>query len=183
VKTGDAGELKTAPRTHPWSDSVANPAWRYRDLRAEPGLIRTALEDFLPYGELPAIDAFYTLLEWLNGPHCDLETSDCAFTGPSGGECEGRVIVLFRDHAANTRQRIVALVHQLHASLAAMDPAWQGGMIGTTLVPVHYVSTGQDGFQLLISFWAWGQSDVEVMTNLRRAIANLAKALRSRAVK
>jgi hypothetical protein len=142
----------------------------------------------VPWSASAAIEALYRLLERINGRGSRLESSDCAFTGPEPNEvasypkelqCSGRIIVLFRDLVANTsRARIEALKNELHHALGPMDPQLEWGMIGTTLVPVRYVALPADGHQLMISFWAWGDSEVETMANLARVIANLARALR-----
>jgi len=195
VKTCEyAGAPFVEPRTHPWSDSTASAAFRYMDLRAEPALIRTALEDLVPWSHYAAIDKLYELLEWLNSSASGIETSDCAFNGPSANEvasvakhleCSGRIIVLFRALARNlVRTEVEALKHGLHRRLAALDPEFVWGMIGTTQVPVRYVTHAaaedqQRGYQLMISFWAWGDSEVETMANLHRVVKNLSRALRA----
>ena len=87
--------------------------------------------------------------------------------------------MLFRDLVANTsRPRVEALKDELHHALVPLDPQLEWGMIGTTLVPVRYVALPADGHQLMISFWAWGDAEVELMGTLRRVIANLSRALR-----
>ena len=60
----------------------------------------------------------------------------------------------------------------------------QFGMIGTTISPVVYVELPgareeQLGHQLMISFWAWGDAESEVMRNLKRVLENLSQALGS----
>ena len=55
-------------RSHPWTDAVCDPTHRYRDFRAEPGLIRSSLEDWRPWEPHAGIETFYRMLEWLNGP-------------------------------------------------------------------------------------------------------------------
>ena len=57
-------------------------------------------------------------------------------------------------------------------------------MVGTTLVPVRYVTLpatpgAQLGAQLMLSFWAWGKSEADVMENLDRVMRNVAVAMRS----
>jgi hypothetical protein len=185
------------PRSHPWTDATASAAYRYRDLKAAPGEIRTSLEDFVPWSHYPAIGEFYTLLEWLNAKASTLESNDCAFTGPHANEspsfpkslqCSGRVMVLYRALAENlSRDRIDVLKNGLHHRLAALDPAFRWGMVGTTVTPVRYVTLpttgdGQLGHQLMISFWAWGGSEVELMKNLGRVVKNLSRGLRDHAI-
>jgi hypothetical protein len=186
------GDVQTLARAHPWTTTTANPAHRYYDLRATPALIRTSLEDLLPWTRHPAIETFYTLLEWLNGPGSTLESNDCAFEGPEpcedvegrgSLECSGRVMLLFRNLARNVEGDDLAdMTGALHASLAQMDPRFGRGVIGTTLIPVDYVTreapASQHGAQLMLSFWAWGRSEDECMISLGRLLTNLARAVR-----
>lgn len=187
---GYDGPPFTEPRSHPWTDAISSSSFRYYDLKAEPAAIRTSLEDFVPWSHYPAVGAVYTLIEWLNAEGCPLESNDCAFTGPHPNEtasvpktleCSGRIMVLYRALAENLpRERTASLEEGLHRRLAALDPEFQWGMIGTTIVPVRYVTLPSDaqlGHQLMISFWAWGSSEVELMTNLERVIVNLSEAM------
>lgn len=184
----------TEPRSHPWTDAASSSAYRYYDLKSEPSLVRTALEDFVPWSHYPAIEDVYALLEWLNGATSTLESNDCAFTGPHANEapafpkslqCSGRIMVLYRALAQNlSRHRIESLKDDLHHRLGPLDPDFSWGMIGTTIVPVRYVTLpapeeAQLGYQLMISFWAWGSSEAELMTNLGRVVRNLSKGLRT----
>lgn len=188
-----AGAPFTEPRSHPWVDVAGDPDCRYYDLTEHPALIRTALEDFRPWSRYAAIDAFYTLLEELNQPGSVFESNDCAFTGPHENDlpqyraalqCSGRVMVLFRELRQNTMEgRVEHLKNQLHHELALLDPALPMAMIGTTLIPVRYRAlTGSDeqlGWQLMVSFWAWGDTVADTMTTLGRLFANLSGALRN----
>ncbi len=189
-----AGKPFSEPRSHPWTTSSSDPEARYHDLTASPGLIRTALEDFRPFAVDPAIEAFYTLLGRLNQPGSSFESSDCAFNGPhpsedeasSGGrlvQCDGRVMLLFRNLARNTAPgALESLERRLHLALIGLDTKFRDGLIGTTLIPVRYLGlpAGDDqqlGGQLMISFWAFGDSEAEVMHNLKRVVGNLSSAL------
>ena len=192
------GEVLSLARSHPWTDAVASSGFRYYDLRSSPALIRTSLEDFVPWSRYPAVERFYALLEWLNGAKSPLESNDCEFTAPhpqtsarsrKSLECSGRVMVLFRDLARNLSPRALpALTNAFHAALAPADPLFEFGVVGTTLVPVRYVTLpGPDearlGSQLMISFWAWGDTEAESMMNLDRLMKNLARALRDAATR
>jgi hypothetical protein len=180
----------TEPRSHPWTHTTASSGHRYRDLRADPSLIRTSLEDFVPWSHYSAIDAFYTLLEWINSPMSTLESNDCAFTGPHANEvpsvpkslqCSGRVMVLYRSLPTNlSRRRVESLKDSLHHRLRSIDPEFRWGTIGTTIVPVRYVTLPEDaqlGHQIMISFWAWGSSEAELMGSLGRVVVNLSRGL------
>lgn len=188
-----AGDPLTEPRSHPWVDAKDNPASRYYDLTASPARIRSSLEDFQPWQRYAAIEIFYSLLERLNHIKSALESNDCAFTGPEPNEnesipkplqCSGRVMVLFRELERNTAAgRVEWLKNQLHYALIDGDPLFRWGVVGTTIVPVRYLALpeagGQQlGSQLMISFWAWGDSEADNMSNLARLLKNLAQALR-----
>jgi hypothetical protein len=188
-----AGEPLASPRSHPWVGAASDKTSRYYDLTASPALIRSSLEDFLPWARYAAVDAFYVLLERVNHERSLLESNDCAFTGPHPSkstatqkalECSGRVMVLFRELARNTVDgQIEALKNELHVALTKLDPNFRSGVVGTTIVPVRYlalsaVSAEQLGVQLMISFWAWGNSEQETMQNLSRLLRNLVSALR-----
>jgi hypothetical protein len=186
------GEAFEEPRSHPWTDAVASAASRYYDLKAHPDLIRTALEDFLPWSHYAAVTQLYELLERLNAPASILESNDCAFSGPQPSDapqfgkilqCEGRVMILYRELEWNlSRHRVEGLTNAIHVRLASLDREFEWGMVGTTIVPVRYVDLppAHDqnlGYQLMLSFWAWGDSEAEVMDNLDRVMRNLARAL------
>jgi hypothetical protein len=185
-----AGDPFTEPRSHPWVDAVNGADCRYYDLTAAPALIRSALEDFAPWAQYAAIETFYALLERLNHRGSALESNDCAFTGPHASEgtqvdkaleCSGRVMVLFRALASNTAAHIEWLKNEFHAELAALDPGFRWGVVGTTIVPARYLalaSSEQLGSQLMISFWAWGDTEPDTMLNFGRLLKNLSHALR-----
>ena len=188
------GSPFTEPRSHPWSDAVASADHRYYDLKSEPARIRSSLEDFVRWSHLAAVEEVYALLEWLNGETSPLESNDCAFTGPHANDvaafpekltCSGRIMVLYRALPKNlSRGRIEALKNALHHRLGALDEGLALGMIGTTIVPVRFVTLpvsgeGQLGHQLMISFWAWGNSESELMANLGRVVRSLSAALRA----
>lgn len=186
-----AGEPLTEPRAHPWSDSVANAEYRYHDLKAMPALIRTSLEDFVPWGRYGAVEQLYSLLEWLNGPGSPFESNDCAFIAPHANDapsvprsltCSGRVMLLYRDLPLNVSQPAVRwFKHALHHALGALEPELEWGLVGTTLVPVRYLALPrhrQLGQQLMVSFWAWGSTEADLMGNLERVLTGLFAALR-----
>jgi hypothetical protein len=187
-----AGEPFEEQRSHPWTNSAGDAACRYYDLVREPELIRTALEDFRRLSHYPAVQSLYELLEWLNAPTSSLETNDCAFSPPEASDvpqlakalqCEGRLMILFRDLELNlSLPRVEALRTRLHLCLEALDTDFELGVVGTTVCPVLYIDLPgsrerQLGHQLMISFWAWGDSEAEVMDNLERLVGNLRQAL------
>ncbi len=192
-----AGGVFPELRSHPWLGSTTDLAAHYYDLTACPQLIRSALEDFVPWSRYGAIETFYALLQRLNHTQSPFETSDCEFTGPHHNDqpeipkalvCSGRLMLLFRELEQNTVEASLAsLKHAIHSNLAELDEAFLWGMVGTTLVPTRYSklpeSDGQQlGNQLMISFWAWGDSEASTMLNLDRLFKNLGRALRNLSV-
>jgi hypothetical protein len=187
-----AGTPFEEARSHPWTDATGNPDFRYYDLTAAPEHIRTSLEDFLPWSHYAAIEDFYRLLEALNRQHSLFASNDCAFSGPEPNDqstiakafqCSGRVMLLYRELERNTLPgSIERLKNQLHRELALLDQHFEWGVIGTTLVPARYLALAkhgenQLGSQLMVSFWAWGDTEADTMKNLRRLFESLSRAL------
>ena len=110
------------------------------------------------------------------------ENEDLAVAKPL--QCSGRLMLLFRLLAHNTDEaRIARLRLSFHRDLSEGDPSFRWGVIGTTLVPVRFRelpgNPGQQlGSQLMLSFWAWGDSEADTMLNLGRVFKNLSRALR-----
>jgi hypothetical protein len=198
---GDNSTVKTcqretpsleAPRAHPWTDAASSSAHRYVDFKASPQLVRTSLEDFTPWNGSRAVETFYRLVEWVNAPAGAFESNDCEFTGPHADdshapksqECSGRLMILFRDLPANlSRAHMDALERDVHVRLNELDPGFEWGIVGTTVMRTHFLGLpggagGPLGYQLMLSFWAWGDTEDETMANLDRLLGNLASALR-----
>ena len=180
-----------SPRSHPWVDSASNPAHRYYNFRSSPELIRSSIEDMLEWSAYPATETFYRLLEWLNGPESVFESNDCAFSGAAVNthdstrlQCSGRLMILYRDLASNTSpEQMHWLTNAAAHALRRTDPAFEGGVIGATIMSVRFTTLPgpperQRGQQLMLSFWAWGEQEPEVMTNLDRTFHNVTVALR-----
>lgn len=180
-------------RSHPWSDTRVASSARYYDLITSPEHIRSSMEDFKPWAQYPAIETFYALLERLNHKNSILESNDCAFDGPHANEtagsdaaleCSGRVMLFFRVLTRNTGGAdVLWLKNELHHALGALDPEFVSGVVGTTLVPVRYLrlpetDDQQLGRELMISFWAWGDTEADNMRNLGRLLKNLTQAVR-----
>jgi len=181
------------PRSHPWIDGQSDPTQRYYDFRAKPELIRGSLEDMQGWNSYPATETFYQLLEWLNGSESVLESNDCAFSGATANtntqsskrlQCSGRLMILYRDLALNTSpEQIHWLANAAAHALRRTDPAFEWGAIGVTIMSVRFTTLPgppelQLGQQLMLSFWAWGENELEVMTNLDRTFRNVAVVLR-----
>lgn len=180
-------------RSHPWTDGESDASHRYYDFRGQPELIRSSLEDLQEWATYPAIETFYRLLEWLNGPESVLESNDCALSGATANintefskrlQCSGRLMILYRNLALNTSSKQIDwLTNATAHAVNATDPGFEWGAIGATITPVRFTALPgpperQRGQQLMLSFWAWGEDEPEVMTNLDRTFSNLTVALR-----
>lgn len=180
-------------RSHPWIDAESDPTNRYYDFKIHPELIRLSLEDMQKWSAYPATETFYRLLEWLNGPDSIFESNDCAFssstdhssTQPSKRlQCSGRLMILYRDLVVNTSpEQIHWLTNAAAHALRRIDPAFEWGAIGATIMSVRFTTLPgplglQCGQQLMLSFWTWGEHEREMMTNLDRTFHNLTVALR-----
>ena len=182
-------------RSHPWTTGTEELSPRYYDFKAQPELIPEVLEDFRPWDAYAAIRTFYDLVAWINGPGSPFESNDCAFAGPEDNvdvgfrkqlQCYGRLGIFFRDLDRNTSEREMSeWIEGLHLGLQALDPGFSWGAVGTTTLRVDYRDLPEDraeGWQLLLSFWAWGDDEPEVFANLVRVIAALREALESGAI-
>lgn len=187
-------EVPEQRRSHPWSTSTGDLSHRYYDFKARPELIPVVLEDFRLWDAHGAVRSFYELVAWINGSRSPFESNDCAFTGPEdnvdGGfrkrlQCSGRLGVFFRDLNLNTSERVIGgWIERIHIGLQALDPGFAWGAVGTTRLRVNYRDLPEgraEGWQLLLSFWAWGDDEPEVFANLARVIAALREALESSA--
>lgn len=189
MNTYENRELEsTERRSHPWS-TTTDGRCRYYDLRAKPELIPVVLEDFRPHAARAAVQTFFALVAWINGPASPFESNDCAFSGPEASDdpafrsqVSGRLGLLFRDLALNTREPAVSrLIRGLHVQLSDLEPDLASGAVGTTRLAVDYLAlpAGEAaGSQVLISFWAWGDDKPELFENLDRVFVALHEALR-----
>jgi hypothetical protein len=186
----DPSSLKL--RSHPWIDAESDPTCRYYDFKIRPELIRSSLEDLQPWNAYPAIETLYRLLEWLNGPESIFESNDSAFSGataPAGTpsstplQCSGRLMILYRNLALNTLpEQLHRLTDAIAQALSETDPLFEWGAVGATIMSARFTTLPgpperQRGQQLMLSFWAWGETEAEVMTNLDRTLHNLTNAL------
>ena len=179
-------------RVHPWTIADNNPLYHYYNFRENPQLIRTVLEDFIPWNKWPAIETFYQIIEWINSIDSVLESNDCAFNGPSQNtdcdfrkvlQCSGRLMILYRNSLMNTsKEHIKWLEGTAQYYFDKIDSKFEYGVIGTAIMNVQYINlpvpeNKQCGGQLGVMFWAWGDTDNECMSNCSRLFRNLYKGL------
>ena len=119
-------------REHPWTVSELDPRAQYYNLREHPELISEVLEDFKSYEQHEAIQWFYEILRWINGPDSKLESSDCRFTSPRENVqrdkfswqlvCAGRLMFFFREITRN---------------LSKIDPNWVSLRRADNRIPLY----------------------------------------------
>jgi hypothetical protein len=175
-------------RAHPWDYAERSEEERYYDFKEHPELIPEVLEDYRPWAQSPAVQSFYELLRWINGEDSALETSDCAFMGPRPNDdpkwrkklfCSGRLMILFRDLPLNTvYQYMQQLNEAVHFYLERLEPEFRWGSVGTTLMHIYYTDLNRPGRQLMLSFWAWGDTEEETFANLDTLIRTVSECIR-----
>jgi hypothetical protein len=179
-------------RAFPYKGTSGGADEDYYDFKKNPQLISSVLEDFVPWESHNAIHQFYEMLSWLNGADSPLESSDCALARQLGDnrtkeafprqlETSGRLMVLYRDLRLNTSlDHIEWLKKATHFHLNRLDPTFELGAVGLCLTTTSYTQLGgQLGNELVISFFAFGDDELEVMENLERLFRNLYAALKS----
>lgn len=179
-------------RTHPWTHSSSDASHRYYDFVERPELIRTSLEDVLPFGGRPCADAFYELLEWINGPASLFETNDSGMrpVGPSDEhqfphsmKMTARIHLFLRDHSENTsRTGVVWLLGALQHCIEREDDGWKRGCIGLALQPTKFetlpAACEQIGWLHEVHFWAFGDTEAETEDAFARCVRNVLAVLK-----
>jgi hypothetical protein len=185
-------------RQHPWIASECDPNGRYYDFKTHPELIETSLEDFLPYADRAAIQHFFRMMRWLNGPHSILESNDCKLKPlepngtpnitPAGLQITGRLAVFFRDLQFNTQQgAVVWLCGQIKRQVEREDTDKPFGCIGYALWPHDFMELKEKGLPIrghavCLRFWSWGDDERKVFKNLDRTFKALERALRATSI-
>ena len=183
-------ERKDIGREHPYQGSEKDPEARWYDFRKKPELVRQVLEDFNPWEHYGAIQKFYEMLEWINGPSSNLESSDCEFGPPAPNvsspqfekalQTSGRLAIFPRPiflHGSPDHMDWVRRTFRYHVKNVRNDIHW--GAIGAGFIPVRYMIEGGPvhSKQLAIRFWSWGDEEAETMANLEITFEGLFDAL------
>jgi len=163
-------------RSFPWFTSAHDFRCRYIDFKEHPALIPTTLEDFLVWSSYPAIQTFYEAIRWINSTSSELETDDCAFGGiklngsdhfKKERQADGRVMLFFRKLKLNCAEESAQWLmdcFEFHLQRVEMDLEW--GVVGLSKCCTRFKTIGQEGRSLIVNFWAWGDTQDEVMGNL-----------------
>jgi len=199
----DENRVYAGSRLHPYAPGAPRQTGHV-DFKVHPERIENALEDFVPFAHRPATHVFYELLRALNGPASHLETSDSAYRAPKPHHDQnsplalcaiGRVYVLFRDLRLNCiGAQVEWLCGKLMALLKETDPKLTGaqGVVAFTRVKILYTALSKGewhaqgyqaapndpghGEQVMLSFFAYGNTAEEVDENLARVFRNITAA-------
>lgn len=178
----------TELRSHPWTSMITDESSIYMDFKKNPKLIRTSLEDFLPFKKWPFVDTFYSLIEWLNGSASLLESNDCTFNAmeentdepyPYAIKCSARVMILFRDIEENCQQRSIDwLMQNILQSVVSTKLGFRAGAICLSQSVTYYLAlgdrpdTGGIGQQVVLTFFAYGKNERRCYENMQQVISH-----------
>lgn len=191
------GSDETAVRPQPWTEttyskSLEQFSGRYYDFRTTPELIETVLEDFVAYGDRPAIRRFYQLLRWINTAHeSALETTDCAFRGPHPVDdealfgfqmqCDGRVEFFHRDMEVNTEPAtFYQWVSSFCVFLQLENRKFSAGLFEVSHAMTQFTALPieqQKGARICVRFIAYGNTEAQAFGNLKTLFECLAAAV------
>ncbi|WP_025565406.1 hypothetical protein [Psychromonas sp. SP041] len=172
----------SALRSHPWTTMVSNDSNAYIDFKKQPKLIRSTLEDLIPFKKWNFVEQFYSLIEWVNSPTSTLESNDCVFNAaekntdqqyPYAKKCSARLMILFRDIPENCQEKSVHwLINKILTSVSTMKPNFKAGAIALSHSQTCYLAlgdqpdTGGMGFQVTLTFLAYGKNESKCYENM-----------------
>lgn len=199
----DAGRTYPTIRLHPYAGTGVEQSG-YVDFKSQPERIPIVLEDFRPFAHREGIQAFYELLRKINDADSQMESADSAFRPPAPQKdpnshralsAYGRLYILFRNLTFNCSDNHVKwLTQELMRELTNTDPHWPAseGVVGFTLIKILQLALSEGewlceqfsaadddpghGQHLMLSFWAYGDTEDEVYVNLGRIFRNIGVA-------
>ena len=159
----------------------------YIDFKKQPKLIRSALEDLVPFKKWDFAEQFYSLIEWLNSPSSLLESNDCVFNAaednpdqqyPYAKKCSARLMILFRDIPENCQEKSIDwLIKKILILVSAMKPGFKAGAICLSQSPTCYLALGDKpdaggmGLQVTLTFLAYGKNERRCYENMQEVLA------------
>jgi hypothetical protein len=158
----------------------------YIDFKQQPKLIRSAIEDLIPFKKWKFVEQFYALLEWVNGRRSLLESNDCVFNPPQDNtdrqypyakKCSARLMILFRDIPENCQAKSIDwLIHNILQHVTKTKPGFKAGAICLSQSPTCYLvlgdkpDTGGIGHQVTLTFFAYGKNDRRCYENMQEVL-------------
>ncbi|QUM86204.1 MULTISPECIES: hypothetical protein [unclassified Moritella] len=173
----------SALRSHPWTNMVSDESSVYMDFKRQPKLIRSALEDLLPFNTWDFVEQFYSLIEWVNGSSSLLESNDCVFNAVEDNrdqqylyakKCSARLMILFRDIPENCQEKSINwLMNNIQSMASSMKPGFNTGAIGLSQSPTCYLALGDKpdsggmGHQVTLNFFAYGNNEQDCYESMK----------------
>ena len=177
----------SALRSHPWTDMVNDSSSQYMDFTTHPKLIRTSLEDLLPFKKWDFVEQFYQLIEYVNSSQSVFESNDSVFNAaeentdhqyPFAYKSSGRLMILFRDIPENCQDRSIAwLMNQILQLVSTAKPRFKAGAIAISQSPTCYLAlgdkpdTGGMGYQVTLTFLAYGKNERRCYDNMKEVLS------------
>ena len=166
---------------------VADDGSVYMDFKKHPELIRSSLEDLLPFKKWGFVEQFYALIEWINSAHSLLESNDCVFNEaednpdqqyPYAKKCSARLMILFRDIPENCQARSIDwLMENILLQISATKPGFKAGAICLAQSPTCYLAlgssadTGGMGHQVTLTFFAYGKNERRCYESMQEVLS------------
>lgn len=174
-------------RSHPWTNMVNNDANIYIDFKKQPKLIRSTLEDLIPFKKWDFVEQFYHLIEWINSSSSLLESNDCVFNPaednpdleyPYATKCSARLMILFRDIPENCQQKSTDwLIQNILLHVSTSKPGFKAGAICLSQSPTCYLAlgngddTGGMGYQITLTFMAYGKNKQRCYESMQQVLS------------
>lgn len=179
-------------RYHPWTVTIGTEGGTYLDLKSDPDLILTKIEDLDPHRGTSFGTEVERFLRWANVEQATFETNDFGSKpvernqSPNASNKQlqiiARVSVLFQDLALNCSPDIIDRFSGLMlAELEAVDRTFSDACWSLSRWPHRFTAlegAGRDeGLTFVFHLWAWGDTKEEAERNGARAFVNLRLAL------
>lgn len=169
-------DIDGTARAHPWAVANYDQSCRYVNFRNAPHEIETSLEDFRRWeGQHHAtVQRFYDLLRWLNGPDSHFETNDCAFTlalntdplRPYKVQVSGRLMLFASAMGLTCAPGFIDWLIDAFGFYLSRVESLEAGAVGISKAGCFYKAVGREAHELVLYFWAWGDSDEAAMEKL-----------------
>jgi len=175
----------TLGRTHPWTIAGYDANCSYIDFREEPERIVSSLEDFQEWAEYAATQRFYDLIRWLNGADSLFETNDTAFSiepnctpdQPYKLQASGRLMLFPSDMRLTCATGFAEwMMARFHFHLAQIQPPLAAAAVGISRAPCLFKSANAKGDEVVLYFWAWGNTNDTTMSILDKVFDRLRMA-------
>lgn len=184
-------ELENDRRSHPWGKTAYDErAGFYSNFIENPQLITEVLEDFKPYESKPAVQTFYSFLEWINGPDSSFETNDCALRDgiimnndplfKFTHKIDGRVEFFLRQQQHNCNKNVATWLMRMSSLYLQVERTnFFNSLIDIQLAPTDFImlpANQRDGYRIRLAFNAYGDGELDTWEALNCTFDSILKA-------